>query len=135
MARVWLTTVPSSRLETNVSSRVRRVWGDVDGAFARAAHVVKTRVDHHRIAGVPMEPRGSLARPTDDGGLIVWASNQAPHAFKRSLSVSLNLDADRIRGDATVTQSQWGIKPYSAFAGALRLADEIRIEFDLAVPG
>jgi hypothetical protein len=41
----------------------------------------------------------------------------------------------RLRGHATVTQSRWGIKPYSAFAGALRLADDIQVEFDLASPG
>ena len=42
-------------------------------------------------------------------------------------------------GWATVTQSVWGIKPYSAFLGALRLADEVRIEFEVTelnpVPG
>ncbi|MFJ8794474.1 YceI family protein [Streptomyces sp. NPDC102462] len=32
-------------------------------------------------------------------------------------------------GTAAVTQSAWGIKPYSAFLGALRLADDVRIEF------
>jgi polyisoprenoid-binding protein YceI len=53
----------------------------------------------------------------------------------RPVTVSGSIDAGRIRGHATVTQSLWGIKPYSAFAGALRLADDVRIEFDLAVPG
>ena len=70
----------------NVSSRVHRVWGDVDGAFARAAHRVTVRAEHHRIAAVPMEPRGLLARPDPDGGLMVWASTQAPHGCKRSPS-------------------------------------------------
>lgn len=37
-----------------------------------------------------------------------------------------------LRGWATVTQSAWGIKPYTAFLGALRLADEIRVEFEVA---
>ncbi|MEV5083779.1 YceI family protein [Streptomyces sp. NPDC056159] len=37
-----------------------------------------------------------------------------------------------VRGWATVTQSTWGIKPYTAFFGALRLADDIRVEFDVA---
>ncbi|MGX4693598.1 YceI family protein [Streptomyces sp. JNUCC 63] len=32
-------------------------------------------------------------------------------------------------GWATVTQSTWGIKPYSAFLGALKLADNVRIEY------
>ncbi|MDH2387371.1 YceI family protein [Streptomyces sp. HNM0663] len=37
-----------------------------------------------------------------------------------------------LRGWATITQSAWGIKPYTAFLGTLRLADEVRIEFDVA---
>ncbi|MCQ4082310.1 YceI family protein [Streptomyces sp. RB6PN25] len=40
----------------------------------------------------------------------------------------------RLRGAATILQSTWGIKPYTAFLGALRLADEVRIEFDVAEP-
>jgi polyisoprenoid-binding protein YceI len=37
-----------------------------------------------------------------------------------------------VRGWATVTQSAWGIKPYTAFLGALRLADDVEVEFDVA---
>jgi polyisoprenoid-binding protein YceI len=37
-----------------------------------------------------------------------------------------------LRGWATLTQSLWGIKPYTAFMGALRLADEVRVEFEVA---
>ena len=52
----------------------------------------------------------------------------------RPVTISGGIDAGRIRGHATITQSRWGIKPYSAFAGALRLADDVTVEFDLAVP-
>ncbi|OIK07584.1 YceI family protein [Streptomyces monashensis] len=42
-------------------------------------------------------------------------------------------------GSAIVTQPGWGIKPYSAFLGALKLADDVRIEFAVTklepVPG
>jgi polyisoprenoid-binding protein YceI len=41
-------------------------------------------------------------------------------------------EAGLLRGWATVTQSAWGIKPYTAFLGALRLADEVRVEFEVA---
>ncbi len=34
-------------------------------------------------------------------------------------------------GWANVTQSTWGIKPYSAFLGALKLADDVRIEYEV----
>lgn len=37
------------------------------------------------------------------------------------------------RGTATVRQSSFGILPYRAFLGALRLADEVRIEVELTV--
>jgi polyisoprenoid-binding protein YceI len=52
----------------------------------------------------------------------------------RPVTVSGGIEAGRIRGQAILTQSHWGIKPYSAFAGALRLADDVTVEFDLAVP-
>jgi polyisoprenoid-binding protein YceI len=43
----------------------------------------------------------------------------------------------RYRGSATVTQSAFGIKPYSGFFGALKLRDEVTVEFevDLAKAG
>ena len=44
-------------------------------------------------------------------------------------------DDGRIRGDATISHSRWGIKPYSGFGGLLRVADEVQVQFDLAGPG
>ena len=52
----------------------------------------------------------------------------------RPATVHGGIDAGRLSGHATITQSRWGIKPYSAFAGALRLADDIQVQFDLALP-
>jgi polyisoprenoid-binding protein YceI len=56
------------------------------------------------------------------------------------VTVHANSDGDgQLRGWATVTQSTWGIKPYAAFLGALRLADDVRAEFEVTalepVPG
>jgi polyisoprenoid-binding protein YceI len=49
------------------------------------------------------------------------------------VTVRGTLTDGRARGSATVTQSTWGIKPYSAFFGALRLRDEVEVEFDVAL--
>lgn len=38
-----------------------------------------------------------------------------------------------VRGSATVVQTEWGIRPYSAFFGALRLRDDVEVEFDVAL--
>lgn len=54
----------------------------------------------------------------------------------RPVIVRGRLSGDRAQGSAVVTQSQWGIKPYSAFFGALKLRDEVEVEFDLTLaPG
>jgi polyisoprenoid-binding protein YceI len=39
------------------------------------------------------------------------------------------------RATGTIRQTTFGIKPYKAFLGALRLADEVNIEVDLGLPG
>lgn len=49
----------------------------------------------------------------------------------RPVTVRGTLDEDgRVRATATVRQTRWGIKPYSAFFGALKLADEVAVEVD-----
>jgi polyisoprenoid-binding protein YceI len=36
----------------------------------------------------------------------------------------------RLTGEATVKQTTFGIKPYSALFGALKVADEVRVAID-----
>ena len=43
--------------------RFERTSGDVDGAFAAAAHVVRARHAIPRVVAVPIEPRGIVAEP------------------------------------------------------------------------
>jgi polyisoprenoid-binding protein YceI len=41
---------------------------------------------------------------------------------------------DRYRARATVVQTQFGIKPYSAFLGALKLRDEVEVDVEVTLP-
>jgi polyisoprenoid-binding protein YceI len=43
-------------------------------------------------------------------------------------------DSDHLSGRVTITQSQWGIKPFSAMLGALKVADNVDVEIDVRVP-
>ncbi len=61
-----------------------------------------------------------------DGDLSIMGSTQP-------VTVKGRLSGDRASGSATIAQSRWGIKPYSAFFGALKLRDEVEIEFDLVL--
>jgi polyisoprenoid-binding protein YceI len=51
----------------------------------------------------------------------------------RPVTVHGRLAGGRVRGSATVVQTKWGIRPYFAFFGALKLRDDVRVEFDLAL--
>jgi hypothetical protein len=51
----------------------------------------------------------------------------------RPLAVHGDVTDVRVRGTATIIQSQWGIRPYSAFLGALKLKDEVVVEFDVVL--
>jgi len=48
----------------------------------------------------------------------------------RPLSFRLALADGRVTGGAVVKQTDWGIKPYTALFGALKVADEVRVEID-----
>lgn len=68
----------------NTALLMRVGFGEVDEAFARAAHVFEDRFYSHRHTGIPMEGRGMLAVPDADHGLTIWTSHQLPH-FQRAL--------------------------------------------------
>jgi aerobic carbon-monoxide dehydrogenase large subunit len=75
-----------------------RAAGDVAGAFARAAHVVRGRYALPRLAAAPMETRGAIAAhdPATDR-LTVWCSAQDPHRPLAQLSHVLGRGDDTIR--------------------------------------
>jgi polyisoprenoid-binding protein YceI len=52
----------------------------------------------------------------------------------RPISFELSLAGGRVTGAAVVEQTQWGMKPYTALFGALKVADEVRVEIDAALP-
>jgi polyisoprenoid-binding protein YceI len=57
------------------------------------------------------------------------------HGVSRSLEVPVHATTDggrwRVKGTARIKQSDFGIEPYSGFAGTVAVHDEVVIEFDL----
>ena len=47
------------------------------------------------------------------------------------LRLAYRIDDERYRASGTVRQADYGIKPFSAFFGALKLADAVRVEVEL----
>lgn len=69
----------------------------------------------------------SSAGGTVDGTLTV-------HGVSRPLRLEVTAPAPgRYRGTATVRQSDFGITPYSGFFGALKLRDDVGVEFEIDI--
>jgi polyisoprenoid-binding protein YceI len=51
----------------------------------------------------------------------------------RPIAFDLVVADGRVRGTAILKQTEWGMKPYTALFGALKVADEVRVEIDAAL--
>ena len=72
--------------------------GNVDKAFADAAHIVRAELYQHRGVSNSMECRGSIARYEPlRKTFTMWSSCQAPHSHRSVLVYLLGLDEAQIR--------------------------------------
>jgi carbon-monoxide dehydrogenase large subunit len=89
--------------------------GDIAGAFALAAHRVALRIAQPRIAAVPLEPRGALARfDAASETLTLWISCQAPFRLRNEIARLLGLAESRVRVISPDVGGGFGVKsgPY-----------------------
>ncbi|HEV2630335.1 MAG TPA: xanthine dehydrogenase family protein molybdopterin-binding subunit [Pseudolabrys sp.] len=85
-------------LDTNIASKFRMAYGDVDAAFASAAHVFSEDIWQHRGGGMAMEARAVIAQPDPLSGLLtVWSATQTPHIGRRMMADLLDRSLESIR--------------------------------------
>ncbi|HEY3247244.1 MAG TPA: xanthine dehydrogenase family protein molybdopterin-binding subunit [bacterium] len=83
---------------TNVCAQYTQRVGDVDDAFARAAHVFSERFVVDRGTAAPMECRGVVAQwEPKMRQLTVWDSTQAPIPIRNGLARLLELPQASVR--------------------------------------
>jgi hypothetical protein len=58
-------------------------------------------------------------------GTLTLSGRDAP------VTVTLRREAGRYRGEAELAPSRWGIPPFKALMGAIKLQDRVRLTFDL----
>jgi len=75
--------------------------------------------------------RSTSFTPTEHGG--VFDGTLTLRGVERPLRFAVTRTGDgRLRGRATVRQTEHGVKPYSAFLGALKLRDAVEVDVDVA---
>jgi len=93
------------------------------------ASIQKT-INDEVLKGCAIEFRSSEVRGGAGDGLSVrgdldLGGRTAPVTFDLALG-----DDGRVTGSATVKQTDFGMKPYSALFGALKVADEVTVAID-----
>ena len=73
------------------------------------------------------------ASPTDGGyrfsGTLTICGTSRPH------TVEVSSDGVAVAGESPVTQTDFGVKPYSLMMGALKVADEVVVALEATIPG
>jgi hypothetical protein len=124
---IGLDADPSS-LRVREGSGGMQALGDDDKAD------IQQTIDDEVLQRKPIAFRSTRVAPAGADGLSVegeltLAGQTRPIAFALTIA-----DGATLRARAVVKQSDWGMKPYSALFGALKVADEVEVKIDAALP-
>jgi len=98
-------------LGTNVAMRSVQEGGDIEKAFAQAAHIVRQKYQIPRLAPSSMETRGVIGNYDASSDLLtVWDSTQAPNQIRKYLAQMLGRPEESIRVVAPDVGGSFGIK-------------------------
>jgi carbon-monoxide dehydrogenase large subunit len=98
-------------LASNVAAVVPVGYGDVDAAFANAAHVFEEELFVHRGGAMTLEGRAVLASYDATADLLtVWSATQTPHLCRGTLADLFERDLETIRVIAPHVGGGFGTK-------------------------
>ena len=128
-----------STVALKADARSLRVLGGTGGIQALGdddKDGIRQTIEDEVLGHPVIEFRSSAVDVNADGdrlnvqGELELAGSASPITFELIVG-----EADRLIASATVKQTAWGIKPYSALFGTLKVADEVEVTIDAALPG
>ena len=107
--------------------------GGIKPLGAKDHDSIRKTIDGDVLKRTPIEFRSTSVTSDANGGLQVSGELELL-GRKAPVSFALAAGSGRLTGAATIKQTDWGIKPYTALFGALKVADEVRVEIDGSIP-
>jgi polyisoprenoid-binding protein YceI len=110
------------------SLRVREGTGGMQALGDDDKASIQQTIDEDVLKQQAIEFRSTAVQPDADGsrlsveGELTLAGKAHPIAFELTVG-----DDGKLSGSAVLKQTDWGIKPYSALFGALKVADEVEV--------
>jgi hypothetical protein len=91
-------------------------------------------IDEEVLKGIEIEFRSDSVSASGDGSRLRVEGELELGAKTGPLAFELGVADGRLTGTATFRQSDWGMKPYSALFGTLKVTDEVTVEIDVGLP-
>jgi polyisoprenoid-binding protein YceI len=93
-------------------------------------------LDTASFTEIAYEATGAKVDPVDEGRFKVEADGRLTlHGITRGLRIAGRVfvlgDTLRAQGEATIRQTDYGIKPVSVAGGTLKLKDDVKVTFDV----
>jgi CO/xanthine dehydrogenase Mo-binding subunit len=103
----------AGRKGTNVALDFKLRRGDVEAAFANAAHVFEDTFKTQQVMHTPLEPMVSVAEPDAGmGTLTVHTASQSPSFVRIEIARLLGWDENRVRVKSALLGGGFGAKLY-----------------------
>jgi polyisoprenoid-binding protein YceI len=116
------------------SLRVREGTGGMQTLGNEEKASIEKTIDDEVLEGAAIEFHSRRVAPGPDGALSVEGDLDIAGA-RHPVVFDLAAGADgRLTGRARIRQTDWGIKPYSALFGTLKVVDEVDVELDGTLP-
>jgi len=113
------------------SFKVREGTGGVQALGDDDKADIEKTIEEEVHGGAPIEFRSTGVEAAADGGRLSVNGDLTMAGASHPVSFALNLSPDgKLSGSATLKQSDWSIKPYSALFGTLKVADEVEVIFE-----
>jgi CO/xanthine dehydrogenase Mo-binding subunit len=97
----------------NICQDVHVEWGDVDAAFASAAHIVEGEFYFPMVYAYAMEPYVAVADYDPKGQLTVYSSAQHPFMVRHDLAEVFDLPLNSVRVIVPYVGGGYGSKSYT----------------------
>jgi polyisoprenoid-binding protein YceI len=115
------------------SLRVREATGGLQALGADDIANIEQTIDDEVLKRCAIEFRSTKIEPTAAGltvqGALTLAGSTGPVAFEVASG-----DGGVVSGTAVLTQSDWGMTPYSTLFGTLKVVDEVEVSLDARLP-
>ncbi len=117
------------------SLEVRSGTGGAKALSDKDRNDIGKNIDEKVLKGQAITFTGKGAAAADGGGPVAMNGDLAIGGTTRPVGFEVEVGPDgQVKGKVPLTQSEWGIKPFSAMMGALKVKDDVEVVLDAQLP-